>query len=74
MVSSKNHSNQSEPEPESKSTDVFWDKADRIAVMIMGGAALGSAIAQLPGAIVSGVLAAGYGWYINFAKPQTKRN
>jgi serine/threonine protein kinase, bacterial len=42
----------------------FWDKADRMAIMIAGGIALGSAIAQLPGAIAGGVLAAGYAWYI----------
>jgi len=52
----------------------FWDKTDRIAVMTAGGIALGSAIAQLPGAIVGGVLGAGYGWYISFAKQKSVQN
>jgi serine/threonine protein kinase, bacterial len=45
----------------------FWDKADRMAVMIAGGIALGSAISQLPGAIAGGILAAGYAWYIRLS-------
>jgi ABC-type glucose/galactose transport system permease subunit len=52
----------------------FWDKADRIAVVIAGGAALGGAIAQIPGAIVGAGLAAAYGWYISFAKTKSVRN
>jgi hypothetical protein len=46
----------------------FWDKTDRMAVMVAGGIALGSMVAQLPGAIIGGVVAAGYGWYIGFSK------
>lgn len=46
----------------------FWDKTDRMAVTTAGGIALGSAIAQIPGAIVGGALGAGYGWYIGFKK------
>jgi hypothetical protein len=38
-----------------------WDKADTIAVMTAGGAALGSAIAQVPGAIVGAFVGAGCG-------------
>jgi serine/threonine protein kinase, bacterial len=45
----------------------FWDKADRTAVMIAGGIALGSAIFQVPGAIIGGMLAAGYAWYIRLS-------
>ena len=52
----------------------FWDKTDRIAVMTAGGAALGGAIAQLPGAIIGGFIAAGYGWYIGFGQSKTSRN
>ena len=52
----------------------FWDKSDRLVVIIAGGAALGSAIAQLPGAIVGAILAAGYGWYISFGKTQSVKN
>jgi hypothetical protein len=46
----------------------FWDKTDRMAVTTAGGIALGSAIAQLPGAIVGGALGAAYGWSIGFRK------
>jgi hypothetical protein len=42
--------------------------------MMAGGAALGGAIGQIPGAIVGGVLAATYGWYISFAKTKSVRN
>lgn len=52
----------------------FWDKTDRIAIMIAGGVALGSAIAQLPGAVIGGISAAMYGWYISFAKNKSVRN
>jgi hypothetical protein len=51
-----------------------WDKTDRIAVMTAGGIALGAAIAQLPGAIIGGIFAAGYGWYISFGKTKSSRN
>jgi hypothetical protein len=46
----------------------FWDKTDRMAVTTAGGIALGSAIAQIPGAIVGGALGAAYGWSIGFRK------
>ncbi len=49
----------------------FWDKTDQIAVMTAGGIALGGAIAQLPGAVIGGIVAAGYGYYVNFVKPKS---
>ena len=52
----------------------FWDKADRIAVMTAGGAALGGAVAQIPGAIIGGLIAAGYGWYIGFGQAKPSRD
>lgn len=57
-----------------KTSDRFWDKTDRIAVMAAGGVALGGAIAQLPGAIIGGLIAAGYGWYIGFGLAKSSRN
>jgi hypothetical protein len=52
----------------------FWDKTDRIVVMTGGGMAIGGAIAQLPGAIIGGILAAGYGWYIGFGQAKQSHN
>jgi hypothetical protein len=52
----------------------FWDKTDRIVVMTGGGMAIGGAIAQLPGAIIGGILAAGYGWYIGFGQTKQSHN
>jgi len=49
----------------------FWEKADRIAIMTAGGAALGSAIAMVPGAVVGGILAGAYGYYIGFVKSKS---
>jgi hypothetical protein len=52
----------------------FWDKTDRLAVTTAGGIAIGSAIAQLPGAIIGGLLGAGYGWYLGFRKPTDRKS
>jgi hypothetical protein len=52
----------------------FWDKADRMAITTAGGIAIGSAICQLPGAIVGGVLGAGYGWYVGFKQATTRKS
>jgi hypothetical protein len=38
--------------------------------MIAGGAFLGGAIAQIPGAIGGAAIAALYGWYIGFGKSE----
>lgn len=43
-------------------------KGKNLEISFKRCAALGSAIAQLPGAVVGGLLAATYGWYISFAK------
>ncbi|NEP15381.1 MAG: hypothetical protein F6J97_00535 [Leptolyngbya sp. SIO4C1] len=56
------------PPSERVSKISIWDKADRMAVMIAGGVALGAAIAQIPGATVGGLIGAAYGWYISFGK------
>jgi formylglycine-generating enzyme required for sulfatase activity len=46
----------------------FWDKADRLMVATIGGAALGGSIAGVYGAVIGAILAAGCGWYITFRK------
>lgn len=46
----------------------FWDKADRLMIVTVGGAALGGSIAGIPGALIGAVFAGGYGWYITFRK------
>jgi Family of unknown function (DUF5678) len=48
-----------------KVSNINWDKTDRMAVMIAGGVAIGSAVATLPGVIVGGVIAAGCALYID---------
>jgi hypothetical protein len=45
-------------------TSNFWEKGDRVLVMGAGGAILGAMFAQIPGAVVGGILAGLYGWYI----------
>ena len=49
----------------------FWDKADRLMVVTVGGAALGGAIAGVYGAVIGAILAASYGWYITFRKTKS---
>jgi hypothetical protein len=52
----------------------FWDQADRWIVITAGGAALGSAIVGVPGAIFGALLAAGYGGYITLARTRSIQN
>lgn len=54
-------------QPSTTTEKKSWENADRIAIMITGGASIGAAIAQLPGAIIGGLSAAVYGWYISFS-------
>jgi hypothetical protein len=49
----------------------FWERGDRVIAMTAGGAALGGAIGQIPGAIAGGILAAVFGW-LTYTKPATK--
>jgi hypothetical protein len=49
-----------------KSTKKLWDKADRLIVVIVGGAALGGSIAGIYGAAIGAILAAGIEIKINF--------
>lgn len=55
-------------QPSSSRDDGAWAQSDRIAIMIAGGCAMGSAIAQLPGAVIGAITGAGYGLYINLSK------
>jgi hypothetical protein len=47
----------------------FWDRGNRVVSLASGGIFLGVLLAQLPGAIVGGVLVALYAW---FTTPQAK--
>lgn len=49
------------PERNSAKSD-FWEKGDRIIVLVGSGIALGAMIAQIPGAIILGILSAIFAW------------
>lgn len=69
-------SNCKEPATKSfdKASSKFWDKADRVVVMTAGGAAIGGAIAQIPGAIVGMLIGSSYGWYVAFSRRSSSEN
>lgn len=46
----------------SKQAD-FWKRGDRVMAIASGGAFLGVLLAQIPGAIIGGLLAATYAWF-----------
>jgi len=52
----------------SKQSD-FWKRGDRVMAIASGGAFLGVLLAQIPGAIIGGLIAAIYAW---FTAPQTQ--
>ncbi|MGB3293277.1 MAG: hypothetical protein WBB01_09850 [Phormidesmis sp.] len=60
-------------QPSNPTKNKGWANADRIAIMITGGASIGAAIAQLPGAIIGGLSAAVYGWYISFSDTKSSQ-
>jgi hypothetical protein len=41
----------------------FWERGNTIVTMISGGAFLGVLLAQMPGAIIGGVIAGIFGWF-----------
>jgi superfamily I DNA/RNA helicase len=49
----------------------FWERGNRVVTLATGGAFLGVLLAQLPGAIIGGVLVALYAW---FSAPYAKSN
>ncbi|MBD2028297.1 hypothetical protein [Leptolyngbya sp. FACHB-711] len=51
------------------SQDDFWKRGDRVIALASGGAFLGVLLAQIPGAIIGGLLAAAYAW---FTAPQVE--
>ena len=44
-------------------TDLFWERGYRVISLATGGAFLGVLLAQIPGAVAGGILAALYGWF-----------
>lgn len=44
----------------------LWEKINRIALMTLGGISIGGAIAQLPGAIILGLITTIFGYYSTF--------
>jgi hypothetical protein len=55
-------------------TETNWDRLERSLVMMTGGAFIGGSIAQLPGAIVVGLIAAIYGWCVSLNDKRAVRN
>jgi hypothetical protein len=49
----------------------FWERGNRVVALASGGAFLGVLLAQLPGAILGGLLVAIYAW---FSAPHVKSN
>lgn len=41
----------------------FWERGNRVVALASGGAFLGVLLAQLPGAIIGGILVAIYAWF-----------
>lgn len=52
----------------------FWQRGDRLIALASGGAFLGGLLAQIPGAIVGGLLAGVFAWLSNDAKTSPGRN
>ena len=48
-----------------------FDRAESVVVVAIGGAAIGGAIAQFPGAIIGLTIAAAFGWYVTFYKKRS---
>jgi hypothetical protein len=55
-------------------TESTWDRLERSLIMMAGGVFIGGSIAQIPGAIVVGVVAAIYGWCVSIEPKKAARN
>jgi phosphoglycolate phosphatase-like HAD superfamily hydrolase len=47
----------------------FWKRGDRVVTLASGGAFLGVLLAQIPGAVIGGLLAAIYAWFSAESEP-----
>lgn len=52
----------------------FWEKSDRLVIMTIGGVACGMAVAQIPGAIVGGLIAVACWYYVTFININSTQN
>ncbi|MCU0567903.1 MAG: hypothetical protein MUF49_15045 [Oculatellaceae cyanobacterium Prado106] len=50
-------------QPPTPTQPTVWQKGDCLLVLTAGGAGLGGAIGQFPGAILGGILAAIFAWF-----------
>ncbi|WP_448599544.1 hypothetical protein [Thermoleptolyngbya sp.] len=57
-----------------KSRSEFWERGDRVIALGSGGAFLGALLAQVPGAVVGGVLATLFAWFTYSPKTHPKTN
>ena len=48
-----------------------WENMDRLMVMAAGGVALGTAVAQIPGAVIGGLVAIACWYYISIVKAKS---
>lgn len=55
-----------------KSRSNFWERGDRVIALGSGGAFLGALIAQLPGAVIGGVIATLFAWFTYSSKVHPK--
>ncbi|MEO1146369.1 MAG: hypothetical protein AAFY26_12350 [Cyanobacteria bacterium J06638_22] len=58
----------------SKTRSDFWARGDRLIALSAGGATLGAMIAQVPGAIIGGILAAIFAWSSYSSKNESSRS
>ncbi len=57
-----------------QSTVTVWDRIERSLVLMIGGVFIGGSLAQIPGAIIVGIIAAIYGWCVAIEPNKAVRN